>query len=63
MVSAPDFGVWLDGELREAVALLRPMAEHALATIPVTRRVNFVENDDPTLIGEADPGTGEVPFD
>jgi len=63
-----DFNTWLDPETtdRDVLrAMLRPAPEGALSIHPVSRRVNRVANDDPSLIdpvqdaNDAEPGLFE----
>jgi putative SOS response-associated peptidase YedK len=50
----------LDGETEQLVALLRPVRAEELRTHPVSRRVNSVSNDDPSLLAldDSEPSLG-----
>ncbi|HTO54990.1 MAG TPA: SOS response-associated peptidase [Myxococcota bacterium] len=57
-------GAWIDpelnGETETLLALLEPVGPEALESRPVSRRVNSVKNDDPSLIAldDSEPSLG-----
>ena len=64
VILAPaDFDVWLDTERpgEAAQALLRPYPAAALATYPVSTRVNKVTNDDPAVIAPLEEAEEDAP--
>lgn len=55
-----DYGAWLDSAAArdDALALLRPFPDDRLRAEPVSRRVNSVRHDDPSVLGPPDDGGG-----
>lgn len=52
IVAPEDYDLWLDADApaEEALALLRPYPDDAMAFHPISTRVNKVANDDPAVI-------------
>jgi putative SOS response-associated peptidase YedK len=66
IVSADDAETWLEGDADDAFALLKPASDDVLEARAVSRKVNSVSNDDPSLL-EPDPepenaGDGTLPL-
>lgn len=68
ILSAVDWGAWLDPATPDPAALLgllRPAADDLLIRYPVTRRVNSARNEGPDLVvplGPMGPEPGQRPF-
>ena len=50
VIGERDFDQWLTGDAAEANALLKPAPDDLLEAIPISNRVNRVDNDDPALL-------------